>query len=60
MAGQELAGTTGLYDQRSDEVAFDKIERIAYWTPRLLIFVGLTPQIAGSALRNGAAFETQE
>lgn len=30
MAGHESARTTGLYDRRSDEVALDEVERIAY------------------------------
>ncbi len=30
MAGHESARATGLYDRRSDEVALDKVERIAY------------------------------
>ena len=30
MAGYESARTTGLYDRRSDEVALDEVERIAY------------------------------
>ena len=30
MAGHESARTTGLYDRRSDEVALDEIERIAF------------------------------
>ncbi len=30
MAGHESARTTGLYDRRSDEIALDEVERIAY------------------------------
>ena len=30
MAGHESSRTTGLYDRRSDEVALDEIERIAF------------------------------
>jgi len=30
IAGHESARTTGLYDRRSDEVALDEVERIAY------------------------------
>lgn len=30
MAGHESARTTGLYDRRSDQVALDEVERIAY------------------------------
>ena len=30
MAGHESTRTTGLYDRRSDEVALDEVERIAY------------------------------
>jgi len=30
MAGHESARTTGLYDRRTDEVALDEVERIAY------------------------------
>jgi integrase/recombinase XerD len=30
MAGQESARTTGLYDRRSDDVALDEVEIIAY------------------------------
>ena len=30
MAGHESARTTGLYDRRSDAVALDEIERIAF------------------------------
>jgi integrase/recombinase XerD len=30
MAGHESARTTGLYDRRSDEVALDEVERIAF------------------------------
>ena len=30
MAGHESSRTTGLYDRRSDEVALDEVERIAY------------------------------
>jgi integrase/recombinase XerD len=30
MAGHESARTTGLYDRRSDDVALDEVERIAY------------------------------
>ena len=31
MAGHDSARTTGLYNRRSDEVALDEVERIAYW-----------------------------
>jgi integrase/recombinase XerD len=30
MAGHESARTTGLYDRRTDQIALDEVERIAF------------------------------